>query len=241
MSSPVPSSRRAFSLIELLVVIGLIGVLIALLLPALSQARRQARCVQCKANLREVFLALQIYQNRYNGWIFPASVDGKGEVRADRMGYDLPPHERWPMKVFTTPSAPLPPMYDPLAYDMEPYDPRTFDPYPYTPPVLRCPADAEPFEAHSYVLNGHLADRRARSGSGALATLNAAGVIVAGEKVSDERDYYVQTADFYRVVEPYRHGRQLKSNYLFLDGHVDNVPPQEARGAIDPWDVAKNP
>ena len=58
---------------------------------------------------------------------------------------------------------------------------------------------------------------------------------VAGEKYSDERDYYMQHADFGRVVDPYRHGTHLRSNYLYLDLHVSTTPPDEALEGIDPW------
>jgi prepilin-type N-terminal cleavage/methylation domain-containing protein/prepilin-type processing-associated H-X9-DG protein len=68
--------RQAFTLIEILVVVAIIGLLVSILLPSLKRAREQTRMVACRANLHDLGIALQQYANVYDPYFPPTPYMG---------------------------------------------------------------------------------------------------------------------------------------------------------------------
>jgi prepilin-type N-terminal cleavage/methylation domain-containing protein len=76
-------SKKAFTLVELLVVISIIALLLSVLMPTLQKARQQAHKIRCGSNFHQVYLISQLYSNDYKAWI-PRWVSGGGDPTAGR-------------------------------------------------------------------------------------------------------------------------------------------------------------
>jgi prepilin-type processing-associated H-X9-DG protein len=131
--SPGRSARRAtaFTLVELLVVIGIIAVLVSMLLPSLARARENANRTACASNVRQFCQALLMYANENRGWFFEP-----GNAKSYRQ--------------ITTPAMPQTGPWDQSGETFKRYDVQTIHPaprdilikeYKLTPEIFFCPSN----------------------------------------------------------------------------------------------------
>ena len=131
--------RRAFTLIELLVVIAIIAILVALLLPAVQQAREAARRIRCKNNLKQIGIALHNYHDLYEtlppGWI---AVDDQGlhSAHEGRSGVG------WGTMIL--PQIDQGPLHDMFNADVSIADPANQSLRDTILPIYQCPSDPKP-------------------------------------------------------------------------------------------------
>ena len=116
-------ARNGFTLIELLVVIAIIAILVALLLPAVQQAREAARRVQCKSHLKQIGIALASYHDIHQ--TFPPGHGNSGGIQVGASPDDEGTAAHWGWGAHLLPPRLLALMQNPL-------------------PAFRCPSDTAP-------------------------------------------------------------------------------------------------
>ncbi|MEZ6132221.1 MAG: DUF1559 domain-containing protein [Planctomycetaceae bacterium] len=137
MQSPgTETSRRhrGFTLIELLVVIAIIAILMALLLPAVQQAREAARRTQCKNNLSQIGLAIHNYEASFEV-LPPGTVNPDGPIRNEPQGY----HMSWIVQIL--PMMEESHVFSAVDFSESAYGPANEKPRTLQLRVLACPSD----------------------------------------------------------------------------------------------------
>ena len=127
--------QHGFTLVELLVVIGIIAILIGILLPSLNAARRSAANLKCQSNLRQIGIAIQMYGNTYKGYA-PATLRNpeRFSVHAPQLGGNV--------------DKPSEPVYWWMRLELERLLPGVIDP---TSAVTVCPGDVDPIRPYDAV------------------------------------------------------------------------------------------
>lgn len=102
------SSTKGFTLIELLVVVSIIGILIAILLPALSKAQEVARSTRCASNLRQIGTAGQQYAADFKNFMIPSDCQPNSPVDNTGLAWQhvlFNEYANWGFDLFSCPSA----------------------------------------------------------------------------------------------------------------------------------------
>ncbi len=144
-------SRTGFTLVELLVVIAIIGILIALLLPAVQAAREAARRSQCSNNLKQIGLALQNYHDTYKTFP-PEAVFGKASTAVPKPAY----HHTWCTAIL--PFMEQQPLYDSVDFTQRAWGQAIVS---TVVPAFLCPSDdgygTNPSETHNLAVTHYVA------------------------------------------------------------------------------------
>lgn len=227
LSLAVMNTKQAFTLIELLVVISIIAILASILFPVFSQAKEAAKATACLSNMKQVGLALAMYEQDYDDQIFFRTVSSTSVGRTRVVN---------PTFMSKT--------INPGLYDQELWY-NVLSPYLRSTKIWACPSDAQP--TLSADPTGALTIPRSYIVSSAIEDLtgsqvqNAAETIVVTEKWSTAGDTWVdqmdgdmlpqQTNPMEMNVPANRHNGGMNS--AFFDGHAKWTTPGQIWASSD--------
>jgi prepilin-type N-terminal cleavage/methylation domain-containing protein/prepilin-type processing-associated H-X9-DG protein len=144
------STSHGFTLVELLVVIGIIAVLIGILLPALNRARRQANQMQCASNMRQIAMGVINYTNDNKGALPPVMITDNLTGKTGDPTDPYPNGWFWAAELMKQKYVPAPNIFRPGQGDTMFFG----DPTPFRCPEARTPEDATPTQGTASSLFG---------------------------------------------------------------------------------------
>jgi len=195
---------RAFTLVELLVVIGIIGLLIAVLLPALQKARAQSQNVQCAAVLRDLFVAQTMYAEQNRGQYAAAAYGTPQYTWFAQLTPLLPRDEVRRERMLQCPAVPdelmLP---DTASYGIN--------------PCANMPnwsnRNAAKMDASRIIFMGE----KAPNSNDFLTTADGYWLVRGG----NSPEMWWKQSIGHRTISTLRHGRSDRANVVLADGHVE--------------------
>jgi prepilin-type N-terminal cleavage/methylation domain-containing protein len=188
------SRRHAFTLVELLVVIAIIGVLVALLLPAVQAAREAARRSSCQNNLGQLIIAVHNYEMAH-GWYPPGTIEAKGPIVHAQIGY----HHNWIIQIL--PFLEERNTWQAIDKTVGVYHPKNSAPAAVPIRVLNCPSNSWSSTSSHYAGMHHDAEKPIDTKDNGVFFLNSkvryddvsdgsTHTIFIGEKQADAMDFH---------------------------------------------------